>query len=71
VSPTALTAAPSLFDAVRDEPTLDELIVGAWEGLVAHRVVACPVCDEGMRPTYAAQSLPIAGTCQRCGTTLS
>ena len=60
---------------VGGEPTLDELIVGAWEGLTAQAVAACPVCDAGvMRPVYAdagAASLPVAGRCTTCGTTLS
>ncbi|MFY9580046.1 MAG: hypothetical protein WAQ33_12045 [Gaiellaceae bacterium] len=43
--------------------TLDEAIVGAWEGLVAHLAVACPLCGGTMRPP--------SGRCEGCGTTLS
>jgi hypothetical protein len=68
---TTLTVAPSLFDAVGGEPTLDEMIVGAWEGLTAHRVVACPVCLEEMKPEYGARALPIGGRCTSCGSVLS
>jgi hypothetical protein len=67
---TTLTLAPSVFDAVGGEPTLDELIVGVWEGLTAHRVVQCPICHEEMAPEYAAQALPIGGRCGGCGTVL-
>ena len=62
--------APSLFDAVGGEPTLDELIVGVWEGLTAQRVVECPVCDDEMAPVYGAHARPIGGRCVGCGTVL-
>ena len=42
--------APSLFDDVGGEPTLDEVLSGAWEGLAAHQHVACPVCGGEMTP---------------------
>ncbi|WP_183344702.1 hypothetical protein [Conexibacter arvalis] len=60
---------------VGGEPTLDEMIVGAWEGLAAQAAVACPLCDDGtLRPLYAdagGSSPPVAGRCDGCGTTLS
>jgi hypothetical protein len=68
---TTLTVAPSLFDAVGGEPTLDEVIVGMWEGLTAHRVVECPVCREEMSPEYGAHARPIGGRCRGCGSVLS
>ena len=63
--------APSLFEAAGGEPTLDDLVVGVWEGLTAHASVACPACGGEMRPQYAAQALPIGGRCTRCGSALS
>ncbi|HZV73772.1 MAG TPA: hypothetical protein VFF79_08665 [Conexibacter sp.] len=48
--------------------TLDDAIVGAWEGLSAQAVVACPLCGGGMRPHAAVD---VAGRCGDCGTTLS
>jgi hypothetical protein len=68
---TTLTAAPSLFDAVGGEPTLDEVIVGVWEGLTAHCVVECPVCRDEMAPEYGAHARPIGGRCAGCGSVLS
>jgi hypothetical protein len=68
---TTLTVAPSLFDAVGGEPTLDELIAGVWEGLAAHGVVECPVCGEEMAPEYGAHARPIGGRCRACGSALS
>ncbi len=62
---------PSLFDVVGGEPTLDELLVGVWEGLTAHATAACPVCGGELRPDYGAHALPIGGTCTRCGATLT
>lgn len=63
--------APSLLDDLGGEPTLDELVAGVWEGLAAHRSVACPLCGGDMRPHYGAHALPIGGRCQSCGTKLS
>jgi hypothetical protein len=57
---TALAIAPTLFDAAGGEPTLDELIVGAWEGLAAQQSVACPVCDGELVAEYGARSHPAA-----------
>jgi hypothetical protein len=63
-------SAPSLFDSVGGEPTLDEVLAGVWEGLTAHRVVSCPVCGADMEPRYGTHALPIAGRCQGCAATL-
>ncbi len=71
MAPATLTVAPSLFDAVGGEPTLDETIAGAWEGLIAHRGVQCPICEGHMLPEYGAQALPIGGKCQSCATTFN
>jgi hypothetical protein len=63
--------APSLFDDVGGEPTLDEVLSGAWEGLAAHQHVACPVCGGDMTPEYGAHARPIGGRCGSCQTHLS
>lgn len=52
-------------------PTLDDLIVGAWEGLAARRTVACPACGEAMTPRYSAGPAPVGGRCRSCGTTIA
>jgi hypothetical protein len=67
----ALRPAPSRFDGVGGEPTLDELLAGVWEGLAAHRVVSCPVCGADMEPEYGAHALPIAGRCRGCASALT
>jgi hypothetical protein len=53
------------------EPTLDALLAGVWEGLAAHKPVACPLCGGEMRPEYGAHARPLGGGCQSCGTRLS
>jgi hypothetical protein len=58
-------------DDGRGRLTLDELLVGVWEGLTAHRSVACPVCGEAMAPRYGvAGAAPVGGRCGDCGATL-
>jgi hypothetical protein len=66
-----LMSLPSLFDGVGGEPTLDELVVGVWEGLAVHRTVSCPACGAEMRPDYGAHALPIGGRCSGCDARLS
>jgi hypothetical protein len=64
-------AAPTLFDGLGGEPTLDDVLAGAWEGLIAHSVVSCPVCGDEMAPQYSAHASPVGGRCRGCGSTLS
>ncbi|HST42452.1 MAG TPA: hypothetical protein VLK58_23235 [Conexibacter sp.] len=66
--------AGHVHDGVGGEPTLDDLLVGAWEGLTAQVAVACPLCDGALRPLYAdgaAGSPVVAGRCDGCDTTLT
>jgi hypothetical protein len=67
---TALAAAPTLFDDLGGEPTLDDVLAGVWDGLTAHKPVACLVCGEPMTPEYGVHALPIGGRCSSCGSTL-
>jgi hypothetical protein len=48
--------------------TLDDAIVGAWEGLAAQVVMACPLCGGALRPHAAPDA--VGGRCGDCGTTL-
>ncbi len=50
--------------------TLDEAIVGAWEGLAARVVVPCPCCGGALRPRTGATAEAVSGRCGDCGTTL-
>jgi tRNA(Ile2) C34 agmatinyltransferase TiaS len=46
-------------------PTLDDAVVRAWEGLVAHAVTVCLLCGGRVR------SRQDGGRCDRCGTILA
>jgi hypothetical protein len=70
VSTLALTA-PSVSHGLGGEPTLDELLTGVWEGLVAHRAVRCPACGGEMKPVYGVHARPVGGRCSRCETEVS
>jgi len=67
-----LMSTPSLFDLdpTGEAGTLDELVSDLWEGLGAHRTVACPICGEQMAPDYGHHARPVGGTCSHCGATL-
>lgn len=78
VATPAPTEAPAHGDDVHDStvqqdggPTLDDLLVGVWEGLAAHRTVACPACGEAMTPRYSAGPAPVGGRCGSCRTTIA
>jgi hypothetical protein len=58
-------------DGLGGEPTLDDVLAGAWEGLTVHAVVDCPMCSGPMAPEYRTRSLPLGGRCGDCGTELS
>jgi hypothetical protein len=62
--------ATTVQDPARGGLTLDELIAGVWEGLVAHDTVACPVCGGAMAPRYGSAPAPVGGRCGDCGSTL-
>jgi hypothetical protein len=66
-----LALAPTLFEAAGGEPTLDDVLVGAWEGLTAHRAVDCPVCGSEMAPQYGVHAQSIGGRCGGCDSTLA
>jgi hypothetical protein len=65
------TNAPSLFDAVGGEPTLDDLLASVWEGLTAHAVIECPLCGDELRPEYGVHARPVGGRCTGCGSVLT
>jgi hypothetical protein len=62
---------PTLFTDLGGEPTLEDVISGAWEGLAAHHPVACPLCEGEMVAVYGAHARPSVGRCGDCGTELS
>jgi tRNA(Ile2) C34 agmatinyltransferase TiaS len=62
--------AGTVQDPARGGLTLDELIVGVWEGLAAHHTVACPVCGGAMTPRPGSGPAPVGGRCRDCGSAL-
>ena len=58
------------IDLLRGELSLDDLVVGAWEGVTAHRTVACPVCEGRLTPRYGAGRAAVGGACSDCGSQL-
>jgi hypothetical protein len=75
---SALAVAPIRIDHLDGRPTLDDLIVSAWEGLAVSKAVACPVCDGELRPELRhpravepGGTAPIIGRCHDCGSVLA
>ena len=52
-------------------PTLDDVLVGVWEGLRSDRRASCPVCAGVMRASVQAGRSPVAGRCRDCGSTVT
>jgi hypothetical protein len=64
-------SSPSEHHGASGEPTLDELLVGAWERLTGRAAVDCLLCGGSIEPDYSAHALPVGGRCRDCGTALS
>ena len=65
-------AAPSSWPVAHGGgATLDRVVIGAWEGLLAHGSVGCPVCRGAMTPRYGAGPAPVGGRCRDCSAELS
>jgi hypothetical protein len=57
---------------LRGRPTLNDAIVGAWEGLSARAAASCPICDGWMRPIGPPAPLGVVrARCERCGCELT
>ncbi len=63
-------APDTTASARREGPTLDDLVAGAWEGLLAGAPASCVVCGTTMHPRYSGGHAPVGGRCTGCGTTL-
>jgi len=57
--------------AHRHGPTLDDLVAGAWEGLLAGAPAECLVCGTALTPRHSAGAGIVGGRCDGCGTTVS
>ena len=56
--------------ARRQGPTLDDLVAGAWEGLLAGAPADCLVCGTPLAPRHSAGAGIVGGRCGGCGSTL-
>jgi hypothetical protein len=66
-------AIPETFEtasARRQGPTLDDLVAGAWEGLLAGAPADCLVCGAPLAPRESAGAGVVGGRCDGCGSTL-
>ena len=64
-------SAPSTTASARRQgPTLDDLVAGAWEGLLAGAPAACLACGSAMTPRHSAGAGVVGGRCGGCGSTL-
>jgi len=67
----AVAPAPSTTaSAHRQGPTLDDLVAGAWEGLLAGAPADCLACGTTMAPRHSAGAGVVGGRCGGCGSTL-
>jgi hypothetical protein len=81
-APGGATTAPATAGAVsadtsttarahRQGPTLDDLVAGVWEGLLAGAPADCPACGTVMTARHSAGAGVVGGRCGGCGSTLS
>jgi len=56
--------------ARRQGPTLDDLVAGVWEGLLAGAPADCLVCGTPLSPRHSAGAGIVGGRCGGCGSTL-
>jgi hypothetical protein len=70
----AATVSPETAEAARAHrhgPTLDDLVAGAWESLLAGAPADCVVCGSALAPRHSAGAGVVGGRCGDCGTTVS
>jgi hypothetical protein len=71
-APEAPAAEPATtVRAHRQGPTLDDLVAGVWEGLLAGAPTDCPACGTVMSPRHSAGAGIVGGRCGGCGSSLS
>jgi tRNA(Ile2) C34 agmatinyltransferase TiaS len=67
---TATLAAPPPHLRASSAPTLDALLIEAWNDVSAGSAAECPVCSGRMQPRWTAGAGVVGGRCADCGTTL-
>jgi hypothetical protein len=69
-APAPAPTSPPAARAPRQGSTLDDVVAGAWEGLLAGAPADCPVCGTHLSPRYSAGAGVVGGRCGGCGSTL-
>lgn len=54
----------------RDGRTLEDVISGAWEDLLARRTATCPICGGALEPRLGSGPSPVGGRCRACASEL-
>ena len=67
---TATLAAPPVNLRASAAPTLDALLVEAWNDVSTGAPAECPVCAGRMEPRWSAGAGVVGGRCEDSGTTL-
>jgi tRNA(Ile2) C34 agmatinyltransferase TiaS len=67
---TATLAAPPPHLRAASAPTLDAVLVEAWNDVTAGAAAECPVCAGRMQPRWSAGAGVVGGRCEDCGATL-
>jgi hypothetical protein len=70
-APAAAPEASITATVPRQEPTLDDLVAGAWEGLLTGAPAECLACGSSMAPRHSAGAGVVGGRCGGCGSTLA
>ena len=60
-----------LWDEGSGGATLDELLSGAWESLIAGSPASCPVCAGELTRRWSAGAGIVGGRCGDCASELS
>jgi hypothetical protein len=55
----------------RPRATLDDVISGAWEGLVTRAAARCPICQGELAHRWSAGAGVVGGRCRDCGAELA
>ena len=67
---TATLTAPPVHLRATAAPTLEALLVEAWNDVSAGTAAECPICAGPMQPRWTAAARVVGGRCDDCGTTL-
>ena len=67
---TATLAAPPVHMRASAQPTLEALLIEAWNDVSLGAHAECPICSGPMQPRWSAGAGVVGGRCEDCGTTL-